>query len=772
MLFDRDVWRRTFGLPKALPAHELMADKHNVVSKAMGDLRSWFNPTSFRGAGQMEQLARRHGAEQAQSFAQAVHKLEQVRDAVDRLPSKEQEVVMWRMETGQPQENPGLQAAADMLRSVIDSWTAKVQSLGRGHLENAIEDYMGHIWGNYREWKAAQGQLPGVGHNGGPPLTPAEAHERIMRAGQSKQPLQGSKAFLKKRFFPTQREGVEAGLVPVTWNPIDLQLLKIREMQKFYHGTKLADQMKEAGIAHFVRWNDMAEAEQNSQVKLDDRVFQPRITGQTPIGPIEPGAWYAPEPAARIFNRYMSRGLYGRSVIYDTFRVAGNFLNTLQLGVSGFHATFVTLDQDISRVALGLEQLSRGQLKGAVQSLLNVPIASVVRGLHQGSKLRQAWLDPEHASPEWRALATDLNRGGGRINMDQFYRSSAAGPFFRTMKDLRHPLNPYFQARQMLADQPSVIKKILLTPLQIIARVNDTLQEPLMGQMVPRVKLSVFADMARSWNEANPNASEAERSAAMIRFWDSVDNRLGQMVYDNLFWHKLLKDAAFVLVRSVGWNLGTIRELAGGVVDGGKFLADAARMQPPKFTSRMAYTMTMPVRTMLYGAILTYLATGQSPQSLMDYYFPPTGNQDAGGQPERRSIPGYMKDVIDYYQHSLRTIGNKLHPLLELIYEMGKNADYYGGIIYDPSRDNPAGAYADYLLNQMVPFSWRGMSRLHGQGAPMLDQALGFWGIQPAPKSITQPGKAEQFQRREDLKGYRRRMREPGRIQVFNAPAS
>jgi hypothetical protein len=72
----------------------------------------------------------------------------------------------------------------------------------------------------------------------------------------------------------------------------------------------------------------------------------------------------------------------------------------------------------------------------------------------------------------------------------------------------------------------------------------------------------------------------------------------------------------------------------------------------------------------------------------------------------------------------------------------------------------------------MVPFSWRGMSRLHGQGAPMLDQALGFWGIQPAPKSITQPGKAEQFQRREDLKGYRRRMREPGRIQVFNAPAS
>jgi hypothetical protein len=51
------------------------------------------------------------------------------------------------------------------------------------------------------------------------------------------------------------------------------------------------------------------------------------------------------------------------------------------------------------------------------------------------------------------------------------------------------------------------------------------------------------------------------------RAWDSVDNRLGQLVYDNLFWHNMTKDLGLVATRSLGWNLGTIRELAGGVAD-------------------------------------------------------------------------------------------------------------------------------------------------------------------------------------------------------------
>jgi hypothetical protein len=49
--------------------------------------------------------------------------------------------------------------------------------------------------------------------------------------------------------------------------------------------------------------------------------------------------------------------------------------------------------------------------------------------------------------------------------------------------------------------------------------------------------------------------------------WDSVDNRMGQVVYDNLFWRKSIKDIGMASVRSLGWNLGTFRELGGGALD-------------------------------------------------------------------------------------------------------------------------------------------------------------------------------------------------------------
>ena len=63
----------------------------------------------------------------------------------------------------------------------------------------------------------------------------------------------------------------------------------------------------------------------------------------------------------------------------------------------------------------------------------------------------------------------------------------------------------------------------------------------------------------------------------MQRIWNSVDNRMGEMVYDNLMWSKTQKDVAFMLMRSAGWNIGTIRELGGAAVDAAR--AGGGRME-------------------------------------------------------------------------------------------------------------------------------------------------------------------------------------------------
>ena len=81
------------------------------------------------------------------------------------------------------------------------------------------------------------------------------------------------------------------------------------------------------------------------------------------------GEYYAPDAAARIINNHLSPGLTGNA-FYDTLRTAGNVMNSTQLGLSLFHLGFTTLDAAISKVSLGLKQMSRGDLSSGARSIL------------------------------------------------------------------------------------------------------------------------------------------------------------------------------------------------------------------------------------------------------------------------------------------------------------------------------------------------------------------------------------------------------------------
>lgn len=784
-LFNLSAWRKAVGFPE-MPtnaAFDILRDRKGLARAAL-EVKALFAPTSVRGAKPMERAIREHTGRSGQAYDQTFHALDQVRLAADKLPIAEQVELTDRRETGQKQPTAPLQAVVDTLGNQFDDWTKKIQGLGKGYLANAIENYMGHIWGNYPEWvagKAAQQTQNGM-------------QSQAIGRNVAKQPLQGSGNFLKQRYFPTQKEGIAAGLIPVTYNPVDLQLIKIHEMQKFYHGAVLADQMKASGLAKWVRESDQRDAELGGMVKLDDKIFQPKLYGASPIGPVDPGAYYAPEPLARIFNNYMSTGMHGRSSIYDGIRSANNALNSLQLGVSGFHASFVLADTTISKLALGMQQVARAipdlakgefgkagehMLRGlgniAQGNVLGMPLA-VGTTLAKGGEMRKGWLDPAGATPEMRQVIDGYKMAGGRMEMPDFFRTANAGTFFRNLRDLMHPEKIAYQINQMARDDPNIAGNGALQtafngawgsvrlPLRIAGRLIDTINQPLMGALVPRAKMGVFADLAQDWLRDHPTASKAQTADAMIKIQDSVDNRLGQLNYDNLYWHKLLKDTAFLTTRSVGWNLGTLREIGGSFVDAGSTLAGRT---PAEFSNRMAYTIALPVLTAQIGGLITYLSTGQPPQLLMDYFYPRVGA-------DRVSIPGYMKDVIAFWMSPKQTITNKSAPVFSTASQLGQGEDYYGGSIYDPEREDPATGYGNYLLNQAVPFSYRGMLRLRDEaqkgGNPVsgVDQALAFFGFNPAPKSITQPERSEHFAHQRLQKEYKARQKEPGRIEFFH----
>lgn len=755
-LFDPEAWKRLF---REQPGYEVLRDKNNFPAKVSGEIRAALAPTSLRGAKPMEYAIRQRNAAVAQSQDMAFHALQQVRDAVDRLPREAQIDFTDKFEHGEKQATPALQATADTLRSILDDWTKKIQSLGKGYLAHPIENYAGHIWGNWKEWSARQEPL----------FSQAEMEQQARWAATGqKRPLTGTGNFLKKRSFPTQLEGIQAGLEPVTYNPVDLQLIKINEMQKFYHGVQLADRIKDEGLAKWVPATQDAEAVARNEgwVKLDDRIFQPRLMGdanKAGFGRLDAGSYWAPEPLARVFNNFMSQGWSGQSSIYDAFRRSNNALNGLQLFWPGFHATFVTMDTMTSKLALALQQAASGHPIRAVGTAAQTPIA-LPQALRRGSALAKEWVEPGSTTPEVANIVNALKAGGGRMSMPEFFKTSNSGAFFRTLSDLKNPLSPLYQAAQMYRDAPGVYGKTVGLALKMVGRAMDQVMHPVMGYLVPRVKLGVFSDMAQNWLRDHPNASPEEVSAAMTQIVDSVDNRLGQLNYDNLFWNKTLKDLAFVTTRSVGWNLGTVREIGGGLAD----LASLPRHG--RFTERMAYTVAMPILTGTVGAIMTYLATGQGPQSMLDYFYPPTGGSDENGVQERRSIPGYMKDVIAFSKDPQQTVLNKMSPLLATANEVRQGKDYYGRMIYNPLRDQSmTRAYLDYLLNQAAPFTLRALQKQQEEGLSPMDQALAAWGFQPAPKSITQPERSEMFRLREQRKDMRRRPI-PGQIHYFNAP--
>ena len=753
-------------MPGGGPNVDIVKNKTGFA-KAIAEVKVAFSPTSLKGAKPMEYPIRKHGAEAALAYQRAVHTLRKVRDAVDRLSKADQLDFTDRMERGLPQATPALNRVANTLRTVLDDWKQQIRSLGQGYLDQAVQDYMGHIWGNYHEWAGGQ-----------PNPTQAQMTAAAQAASQAKQPLQGSGNFLKPRTFATQMDGINAGLIPVTYNPIDMQLLKIREMQKFYYGSKLADFMKATGLAVWVPERDTRAYEQSGWVKLDDHVFQPQLRGVSPIGPITPGAYYAIEPQARLFNRYMSRGLLGHSIWYDMTRVAGNAMNTAQLAWPGFHTSFVTMDTANSRSALGLQQIANGLAtlsptqvgKGLGSVALGIGPGAVVKAMVSGSRMRRALLDPNNLrnSPEYLQLAQDFIMGGGRMSMDQFYQSSASGSFVHQLKDLYDPRHIIHEIAQLYRDTPPGWRKLVVPPLRIFARSLDTLMHPLMGVLVPRAKMGVFAENAREWNKQNPNATLEERQAAMTTIWDNVEDRLGQMTYDNVFWHKVMKDVAFITFRSVGWNLGTQRAGLGAAYDTAKAAADMARLRSPKFTGRMAYAIAQFANTALVGAFLTYLFTGKGPEDWLDYFFPRTGGTTPDGHPERVSIPGYVKDWIEFAHDPVGTILNKTHPLLSFGNQIRTNRDYYGGIVYSPSHDpSMAAAYGDFVANSVMPFTIQGFNKLTNEEASDVAKWLSLGGFQPAPKSIVAPERAEGFHKRDEKRAYRQRERNPGRIHFF-----
>lgn len=735
-------------------------------------------------------LAREAFGELAQASEEALHNLQRFAKAFDLLGHNDRMEFIYAMEEGRQQPIKEHQAAADALRKLMDDWRDKIRDLGIGALDNFIENYFPHIWKDVDGAKKWFGQIFG------------------------RRPLKGPASFLKERTIPTTREGIEKGFTPVSTNPLVLVFAKVREMQRFYTGVKLMQAFKDQGLARFLpSHRPMPEG----FAEINDAVGRVRQWSEAEQGFIERGKYIMPADAARVINNHLGASALRNFLPAQLFRSLTNVVTPLQLSFSAFHLGFTTLDAVVSKNALAVERMLHGEPIRALKAMLeaNGVLTGPILNLRRGNQLLKAYTNISGATPEMRRIVEGLMASGGRVKMDNYFAAGQGKSPFRQIGflNLAHEVRaaltqphgklveaakvmggfPREYATRLMGDlreiwetHPGMAK--LAVPLEIAGRTVRASTAIIMEHLVPLQKLGVFSDLAADHIRRNPGEDPVAFAAAMQSIWNSVDNRLGEMVYDNVFWNRTFKDVSHMTVRAVGWNLGTVRELGGAPVDAVKLLHYMAQGAPPedvapdlnggaarleyenakhildriadKAGHKIAYTVALVGTTMILGAITSALF-GQKIEELKDYFFPKTGGVTKQGTPARISLPSYMKDVYEYADSPFGTVINKANPMFGIIHALGANEDFYG----DPTRGDPDAPFwsqvwngAKYAAKATAPFAIQGAQQLNIPGHPGLSKALPYFGITPSPARITSPEQMERYQHEQDQKAYQRKL--------------
>jgi GGDEF domain-containing protein/protein-L-isoaspartate O-methyltransferase len=689
---------------------------------------------------------------------------------VSSMSEADQIDAIMRAQHGQSQATPEVQRIMDVLQSMLAGKAAVVQALDTGALENLMENYFPQI------------TVPGED-------TSEDAIKKI-NTELSKRPLEGSKGFTKHRVFDDVEAVYSAGYKLVTTNPIDLTFLKMDEMDKYInaHTALQAMEKSDSELAHLIlpgdkvpkgyteingpygivtkktgtasdeeikdayqkvaklegvrksltqkladaqeEFGDFSPEHQEASDNLDtvaDMLKNAKSEYAQATGKVN-WRYVVREDVAQVINNYTSQSLYNNRYvgkIYTGYMKAANLLNRFQLGVfSAFHGGFMTMENIISHASIGMKALSRGDFETAMEYLGTAPSA-VLAPWRLGDQIMQSWMGGK-GSDEMARIISWLELAGARKLLDTRFQSNSTKEMFQAWANGN-------KVGAVLRGIPSIVEQSA---------------RPITEWFVPRCKFAAFGEMANDWFSRNPDATHADLAEAMQKIWNRVDSRMGQVNYDRLFSHNVMKNLVQALIRAPGWTGGTILEVGGGLKDLAGYLKNASLGKPGELSDRGAYVLSLALTHAVVNGILTTLFTGQPPQDLKDLLAFRTGNLDEHGNPERFMLPDYAKDMYAYIEAPGSTLAHKTHPALSLIGDAIHNKTYYGQEIRHPGDSLFAqlAQMAGFVADAFVPFWMKGAQKEIERGGSPLTIGLPQIGVMPAPADMNKT-KAEKMAR-------------------------
>lgn len=611
------------------------------------------------------------------------------------------------------------QPIARRYRQILNGWTKILSD------HDLLRSYIDHYWPH--EWK--QRSMEG----------------KAIRKFLGRRPVQGTESFRKQRTIPTFKQGVAFGLKPVTWNPAEMLQRKVFEMSQSVKGRALHRDFVESGLYAYLPAGKEKPEAISDWARVPDYAlgtkYAPPQEGQP--GRTILGYYYAPREVVRLIENHLSPGLWGKSALYDAYKTMGNLSTQFILGWSSFHLWLTGLESTISKASVALEHASRGEMMNALKVGAQIGPQGIVRDLFRGYKAIKEFYSRDGDANDVTGIIGQIIQAGGGFGWSAFEHEDAPAKF---MKDLRGLLGA-LQRGEVGTAAGKAGKAVVHGALAAFEAPTSLI----MNHWVPYLKVSAFLDMAQlEMTRLGPEATLDEYREVLGKAWDAVDDRFGQLRYDNLFWNNTFKQLATGGLLSVGWQVGSLRHGLGVLGQGKRVVENVkARMEggsgggkPPKGPSGLshrsdwfgpegrpgesrrvvqpglqrnaAWLFTGAVIVGLLGAIDQKLKTGKNPESIKDLFYPRNGKIDANGREERESVISYAKDYYAWIKHPITTFEHKLKPFLEMMWETARNEDFFGTEIRN--EDDPVTQQTRdvvlYWLQRNLPISYGNAKRL------------------------------------------------------------
>ena len=598
---------------------------------------------------------------------------------------------------GVPLFDPRLQPLADAIRDANQAIATKMQTLPSTDRTKIQQDFMS------QQWKPPTGQVQG---------------------GRGRE---GSSGFLRKKTIPDYRTGIMQGREPVSWHPIELQMRYLENASRFLTINEMFDNGRRSRT---IRYFTPGKAPPDWAPLTGRLAEKTSVVGNRSITRVA----HAPAAWARVYNNFVGRGFQGDTGQFiDGINKITNAENSVKLSMSGYHFLNMMHESMVNEMAnltgstrAALGKAVTGDFAGAgrmvktggkaaaryfaapIEPALSAAFPKTFGNTLKGAKVLKEYLTPNSTDAKTNEIVELLTAAGGRATgLEHVYMNNARGSFVKAIRHgtLKTELANDWRDAKGLSGPPKFIIKQL-------GRTLETISYPLFNKYVPMAKNSAFFSTMDRWLQANPTAPRDVRLAAARRIWDTIDNRFGEVVQDNIFWKQEMKQLARISMLSYSWNLGTGREIGGGIYDAARMTDRALRAgykegvkktlrgetKEPVWTPRMDYIMALAVTTATVNAILQYLYTGEYPRDVDDMVAPRTGGTSsiAGKRGGLRQVPerirpfGYIKDVLGWWEDPEEEAWNKVNPFWHTIAQSITGQDWRGDplIFQQPHPDN------------------------------------------------------------------------------------